>query len=112
MTGDAGAESQTATLADLKELASGFLVLAEAKAAAAASPRAAAVTPQPVAMNASRAFYTLLDTEVTPPVALSQTLPPWTFAHLRTAVFTGILEVVVDEKGAVESVRLSEPVWR
>ena len=106
--GDAGTE--TATLADLKELASGFLVLAEAKAAAAASPRAAAVT-QPVAMKESRAFYTLLDTDVTPPVVLSQALPPWTFAHLRTSVFTGMLEVVVDEKGAVESVRLAEPVW-
>jgi TonB family protein len=46
---DAGAESQTATLADLKELASGFLALAEAKAVASAppvaSPRTAAVTP-------------------------------------------------------------------
>jgi tetratricopeptide (TPR) repeat protein len=108
---DAGAESQTATLADLKELASGFLVLAEAKAAAAASARVPAVTPPPVAMKASRAFYTLLDTEVTPPVARVQTLPPWTFAHLRTAVFTGTLEVVIDEKGAVESAALVEPVW-
>jgi hypothetical protein len=108
---DAGAESQTATLADLKELASGFLALAEARAAAAAASLAAAATPQPDATKALPAFYTLHDTQVTPPVAIIQALPAWTFTHLRTAVFTGTLEVVVDEKGAVESVMLTEPVW-
>ena len=153
---DAGAESQTATLADLKELASGFLALAEAKAAAAAPPAApartaavapprtaavappraaavtppgaaavapppaaaaapppaaAAVTPQPVAMKASPGFYTLADTDVTPPVVLAQVIPPWTTTNMKTGVFTGTLEFVVDEKGAVESVMLVEPVW-
>jgi len=108
---DAGAESQTGTFADLKELARGFLTLVEAKAAAAAAPRAAVVVPQPDTTKALRAFYTLADTEVTPPVAIFQVLPPWTFTHLRTAVFAGTLEVIIDEKGVIERVMLTEPVW-
>lgn len=108
---DAGAESQTATLADLKELASGFLALAEAKLAAAAPPPVAAVVPQPVAMKVSPAVYTLLDAEVTPPVVLSQMIPPWTTKQITTGLFTGTLEFVVNEKGAVESLTLVEPVW-
>jgi hypothetical protein len=109
---DVGAESQTSTLADLKELASGFQILAEAKAVAAVSPRPAAVMPQPVTIQATRAFYDLLDTDVTPPVALNQALPHWTFAtQLKTGVFNGTLEFVVDETGAVENVTLVEPVW-
>jgi hypothetical protein len=155
---DAGAESQTATLADLKELASGFLALAEAKAAASAPPvappragavapsragavavappragavaplgaaavappnaaaaapppAAATVTPQPVAMNESPGFYTLADTDVTPPVVLTQVIPPWATKQITTGLFTGTLEFVVDEKGTVEDATLVEPVW-
>ena len=108
---DAGAESPTAPLADLKELASGFLTLAEAKAAAVASPRAAVVTPPPVSTNVSPAVYSLVNTEVTPPVVLNQVIPPWTTRQITTGLFTGTLEVVVDERGAVENVTLVEPVW-
>jgi TonB family protein len=108
---DAGAESPTAPLADLKELASGFLTLAETKAAAVSSLRAADVPRPPVSTNVSPAVYSLVNTEVTPPVALNQVIPPWTTKQITTGLFTGTLEIVVDEKGAVENVTLVEPVW-
>jgi hypothetical protein len=146
---DLGPDSQTATLADLKELASGFLTLAESKRvaperaaatpdradpapqrAAAAAPRAAVpaaavpgaavpaaavapgVAPGPSAPKAAQTFYTVVDPGVTPPVALNQQLPPWNATpQIKTGVFTGTLEVMVNEKGAVENVTLLDPVW-
>ena len=43
---------------------------------------------------------------------MEQAVPPWTFgAQLRTGLFTGTLELVVDETGAVESARVVETVW-
>jgi hypothetical protein len=146
-------EAQTPALADMKELASGFLTLAEAKVipepsrpAPAASVRAAAPTAPapaaappaalvaartppaaapaaeaqlrrvkdtaPVVTENSQAFYTLSDTDVTPPVVIDQQLPPWSFAkNLPERAFTGTVELVIDDKGAVESVRLLDPVW-
>ena len=112
-------DAQTSTLGDLKELAAGFLTLSEAKIApsAASSPltppvAAPRVPAQPVAMTPSPAFYTSSDTDVTPPAVLEQALPPWTFGtQLKTGVFTGMLDIVVDEHGAVEHVAVIEPVW-
>jgi hypothetical protein len=81
---DVAPETQTATLADLKELASGFLALAEAKGApeaplrAPAAVAAGAAATGVVAAGGSAAtlpvvsevstFYTLSDADVTPPV--------------------------------------------
>lgn len=149
---DVAPEAQTATLADLKELASGFLALAEVKAAPEASLRApapatagvaatgvvaatraptptraatptgvaapgivvAAAAPAatlPVVSQVSK-FYTLSDSDVTPPVVVVQALPLWSFAtNLPERALRGTLELVIDEKGGVESVMLVEPVW-
>jgi len=114
---DIGTESQTQTLADLKELSSGFATLAEAKIAAQVAPRAAATPPPALAPSApvariAPAFYTLADIDVTPPVVMSQQIPPWTFTpYAPNRVFSGTLELVIDEKGSVETVTLSDPVW-
>ena len=77
---DIDPDSQTATLVDLKELASGFLALADVKVAAQPPPRAAAAAaaaaaPPPVAPRVAPAFYTLADTDVTPPVVVEQQVP-------------------------------------
>jgi TonB family protein len=110
-------DAQTPTLRDLKELAAGFLTLAEAKIAAAPAPSTPAlaaptVAAEPVAPAAPSAVFTPLDTDVTPPSVLDQALPPWTFGtQLKTGVFTGMLDIVVDEHGAVERVTVIEPVW-
>ena len=157
---DIAPETQTATLADLKELASGFLALAEVKAAPEAPSRApaaavaapapgvaapgarpaaavpapsapliaavAAPDPPPTARETTGVaaaapppvtrvllpFYTLSDSDVTPPVVVDQRLPPWSFAtNLPERALRGTLELVIDEKGGVESVLLVEPVW-
>ena len=164
---DVAPEAQTATLADLKELASGFLALAEVKAApeaslrapaaaaarleptgvaaappaaaaqkpaaapaapkpAAAAPKPAPAAPKPTPVPAVPAaaaatlpvapevskFYTLSDSDVTPPVIVAQALPPWSLAtNLPERALRGTLELVIDEKGGVESVTLIEPVW-
>ena len=118
---DIGSESQTQTLADLKELSSGFATLAEARVAAQAPPRAAAAPPAPApsapatstpAPRFAQAFYTLADIDVTPPVVVAQQVPPWTFtAYAPNRVFNGTLELLIDEKGSVETVALSDPVW-
>jgi hypothetical protein len=124
----AAPEAQTATLADLKELASGFLALAEAKTAPETSPRTpaaavagvtatgaatagAAAATLPVVSEVPK-FYTLSDSDVIPPVVVEQTLPPWSLAkNLPEVALRGTLEIVIDEKGGVESVTLPEPVW-
>jgi hypothetical protein len=113
---------QTSTLADLKELASGFLTLADAKMAAAqaetqaqaeAPSRSAAAAPGPApVLPRPLPFFTLADIDVTPPVVIEQQFPPWTYtAYAPNRVFTGTLELLIDEKGAVENVALTEPVW-
>lgn len=118
---DLGSESQTAMLADLKELSTGFLELASAKFAAQAAPPVPQRPASPVAAAAvvstavSRGvpqFYTLADKDVMPPVELDQQIPRWTFStNLPPSAFTGTLELMIDEKGQVESATLSEPVW-
>ena len=144
LIGDLGPDGQTATLADLKELASGFLTLADSKMAAtqaqvptpaqtpvptpvptkaqtpvqtpqvdapSRAPAAAAAAPAPVLPRALP-FFTLADIDVKPPVVIEQRIPPWTYtAYAPNRVFTGTLELLIDERGAVENVVLTEPVW-
>ena len=107
-------ESRTATINDLRELASGFLTLADAKMAPAPAPAGApaAAAPAPVATRIMPALYTLADVDVTPPVVINQPVPPWTFTlYAPNRIFNGTLELIIDEKGLVESVALTEPVW-
>jgi hypothetical protein len=112
---DIGPDSQTTTLADLKELSSGFATLADAKIAALASPPSGAAAPAPAAAATGvigPAFYTLADIDVTPPVVVEQPIPTWTFtAYAPNRMFSGTLEVLIDEKGSVETVTLTEPIW-
>ncbi|HEY7173095.1 MAG TPA: TonB family protein [Vicinamibacterales bacterium] len=49
--------------------------------------------------------YTATDIDVKPPIAINQVMPRWIApSRLVTTTFTGSLEVLVDEKGTVESV--------
>jgi hypothetical protein len=116
---DVEPRDHTAMLIDLKELAGGFLTLAETKIAAAqvaAAPAPApAVSPKPVAptpVTPTRVLYTLLDTEVTPPVVVEQQVPTWRFSsYLPDRSFRGRLEIIIDETGAVEAATIEEPIW-
>jgi TonB family protein len=84
--------STDTTLAELQQTAEGFLRLARAELAAA-----------------NRRVYTSLDLDVTPPVELERNIPAWNPPpQYGWRWFRGVVEVVVDERGGVESARLAQ----
>jgi protein TonB len=89
-------------LADLRTLADGFLKLAVA-ADVPPPPAPAPVAAKPVPVAPS--IYSADDTQVVAPVDIDRRLPPWKPPFQGAAVATGrgILEIVIDERGAVES---------
>jgi TonB family protein len=99
---------------DMKQLADGFLSLLEAKIAATAQavrPHAEAVPAkgQRMAADASR-IYSSADTDVIPPVDVDhRRVPVWapTREADRRATLRGVLQVVIDQSGAVESATLN-----
>jgi tetratricopeptide (TPR) repeat protein len=99
-------------LADLKTLSSGFLDLMTTAAAAAATPPAAeAAAPEPPSpppswSSAARAVYDASSADVTPPVAISQTAPPWHPTRQQMNTYDGSLTLTIDERGDVTSVAL------
>lgn len=120
------ATGHAATFADLRQLADGFLRLAQAEqelarraaalaeqaaAAEAAAAEAAVEPPSPANLIVERiVVYTRDDRDVVPPVELSRFMPPWNPpAALRHAAYRGELEVVVDEAGRAEDARMLQP---
>src|SRR5215831_14435730 len=103
-------------LSDLRVLAIGFRDLS---ATAAAPPPVAVretapaapvvlVTPVPAARVALPRIYVASDTQVLPPTAVKQSLPA--FPAQLSAPTRGVLEVVINENGVVESVAMREPI--
>jgi len=97
-------------LTDLRTVVSAFRDLTKAMAVAQqpepvpartadAAPAPPAVTPAPPA----DVIYTSADTDVAPPVAQSQRIPPWipSIRSEMTLDFRGTLELLIDEAGAV-----------
>ena len=109
LIGDVEPADQTPVLTDVKQLAEGFLTLADEKL----TPRSVEAPPAPVApVPAAPAIYTILDAGVTPPVVREQRMPAWTFNEaLRQRKFSGQLEVIVNETGAVQSATLAQSIW-
>jgi hypothetical protein len=114
-----------ADFADLKMLADGFLKLSEAevaatKPAAPAQPPAPAnaggtttapttaitpaATPQTSAPSGPM-IYSATDTDVKAPVEVTRQMPPWNPPNptARMQIYRGLLEVIIDERGMVES---------
>jgi TonB family protein len=100
-------------MADLRRLAVGFRDLstsaATAAAAAAAAPTAlepAPAPPPPPPVDSAA------DTAVTPPLVASRTIPPWRpwSAVDARREHTGILELVIDEKGDVTSASIIKSI--
>jgi TonB family protein len=105
-----------APLSDLRVLAIGFRDLSVTAAApppvpmretAPAAP-AALVTPAPAATVAPPRIYIASDTTVLPPSPIKQSLPP--FPSQLPVASRGVLEVVINEEGDVESVVVRESV--
>ena len=106
-------------LADLRELADGFIKLSEQKLnptpVAAVAPVVAAQTPAPPAAAPAPASYTSLDKGIRPPLVIEQTLPDWQppqkSQYLRSRTYSGRLELVIDEQGVVERATLVKSIW-
>jgi hypothetical protein len=101
---DIACPASQSPLSDLKTLAAGFYELsskallpppAPAKVAELALPPAAAAVLQP------RKIYSSEDRNVVPPLAIKQQIPA--FPGRVTAAKAGVLEIVIDDTGAVES---------
>jgi TonB family protein len=116
LIGDAD-NSADADLSDLKMLGEGFLklsdgeVIAAAQAAQAAAAARAAAAAAPV-VPPPPSIYSADNVDVVPPADVDRRLPLWNPPTVvaRTTEYRGLLEVVVDERGAVESVVLRKPV--
>ena len=101
------------SLADLKQLADGFLKLSEAELTAAAKATAAPPVPAPqslVNVPAARPIYTATDRDVTPPVEIERTMPRWVPPNgaAQRITYRGVLEIVINETGAVQSATIRE----
>jgi TonB family protein len=93
-------------LADLKTLAVGFHDLSM-KAATPPPPPPAPAPVAPVVPQAPK-LYSVGDPGVIAPVTIVQRVPPFRGKVLTAGM--GILEVVIDETGAVESARMRVPL--
>ncbi len=124
---DGALAGQAASLSDLKMLAEGFLRLSEAEVAAsdkaATAPPASPAAPPAVTPGAGAAtpesasvlrIYSAADRDIVPPLELERRLPPWVPPNpvAQRTYFRGVVEVVINETGAVESAALREPVSR
>jgi TonB family protein len=104
-------------LSDIRTLATGFqelstkaippppLAVAPAPVVPTAAPPPTAV---PAAVAAVARIYTASDTKVLMPAAIKQDLPPFSGRVSETAV--GALEIVINERGQVESATIRESV--
>jgi hypothetical protein len=108
---DAGVPDDDVGLADLKLLAEGFLSLSTAEAA----PRKVSPQPEkaPDASTGAPTVYSALDADVSPPVELERRMPVWDPPDplTRNTTFQGLLEIVIDERGGVESAVLKKPIF-
>jgi len=103
---DLGAAGNKPPLSDLRTLATGFLELS-AKAAAPPPPPPPPVVQAPAAHTVAR-IYSAEDGNVVPPLVLRQVFPP--FPARVVPAGQGVVEVIVDETGIVESAALRQPV--
>jgi TonB family protein len=95
---DADVRSE-ATVAELRELGSGFLELSKALSA---KPRPAEAAPAPVAPRAS---------VIVPPVVISQRLPPWIPDPVsRATEFRGSIRVQISAEGRVVNAEILKSV--
>jgi hypothetical protein len=108
---DITAAASQSPLADLKTLAVGFYELSSKalvpQPLAAAPPVAEAVLPPPPVIKVPR-LYTSDDRNVIPPQPIRQQIPA--FPGKVTVAKNGVLELVIDDNGNVESAMMRVPV--
>jgi tetratricopeptide (TPR) repeat protein len=105
----AGADSDPG-MADLKQLGEGFLKLADIQLTPAAPVQPPPEPARPAAAIVA-AFYTPDDADVVPPAEIAREMPPWNPAiYHDKMVFTGKLQLDIDERGFVERAILVEAI--
>jgi len=109
---DISAAASQSPLADLKTLAVGFYELSSKALvpapAAAPAPAEALLPPGPPAIIQAPKLYTADDRNVVPPQAIRQQIPA--FPGKVTVAKSGVLELVIDRSGNVESATMRVPV--
>lgn len=109
LAADPDMEEKAPLVDDLQNLAADFMRLLEAEAAALEARTLASVLTRAPEV---RTVFGADDAEVVAPVAISQHVPAWP-AWLRAAGVsrrTAVLEIIVDEKGRVESAIVRPPL--
>jgi tetratricopeptide (TPR) repeat protein len=103
---------------DLKDLAEGFLTLAETQVSKALAAAAPAATPSPapapaVPVPQAPRIFSAEDRDVRGPIEMQRTMPPWspTSAIDQRRVFRGVLRLTIDEQGQVQAADLLTPVF-
>ncbi len=100
---DVNAVASQPPLADLRTLALGFRTLSDTAAPPPPAPVPAAAPPVKIL-----SIYTGEEPGVIPPVVVRQELPP--FVGRVTSPRSGVVEVVVNERGTVDAARMGTPV--
>jgi len=101
---DLGSPANLPLLSDLRTLSAGFHELSVSAAAPPSPPPAPPSKPEPVVVAAApdgAHVYDATDGAVVPPIAMRQALPP--YPRGVPASSRGVLEIIVDERGDVES---------
>jgi hypothetical protein len=122
LLGDPEVADASERLKDLKELADGFLKLSEQRVEAASPPPALAPAPAPAAAPVAvapapppSAPFSNADSAISPPVVVTQTLPEWKMArplpYAPDRIYSGRLELIIDDQGAVEKATLLKSIW-
>jgi hypothetical protein len=96
-------------LSDLRTLAMGFYDLSVRASAPPAPAPPPTPAPAPTAVPAAPSVYTMDDAGVTQPVAIVQDLPRYP-GVVAPGGFAGVVEVLISEKGTVESANLVVPI--
>jgi TonB family protein len=99
-------------LADLKLLGEGFLKLTDAELAASAKAAMPTVAPAAASGPPPVSIYSADDQDVKEPVDVAVALPPWYPPNpvAERQGYRGVLRIVIDETGKVESAVLVVPV--
>jgi hypothetical protein len=111
---DIGPAASQAPLSDLKTLADGFQALTAKALAPPPPPPPPVAEPAPVVVQpaapppATLKLYTAADANVVPPNTIRQALPPYPGRVALAKI--GVVEVVIDETGVVESATMPGPV--
>ncbi|MGE5813243.1 MAG: energy transducer TonB [Acidobacteriota bacterium] len=98
-------------LPDLRTLSTGFLELSEAAVKAAEPEKAPEpVTPPPAPLRLAPKVYSADDPDVTAPLSIRQDVPKVPMAIINQVRDRGIIEVVIDELGRVESAAIRSSI--